>query len=143
MALVIPGGVIDFKLLYGFGQEDYFSIECKRVSSTDNALATAYVREGVARFTSGKYARGHEWAAMLAFVIDRDTAASTRLINARLTALASETHLVGLIMEETSFGARDNLFRSGHRPPQRRRHLNILHLFVGFPLSLSKRFKES
>jgi len=130
--LLIPDGRIDFKLIYGFGQEDYFSIECKRVSATDRGLASAYVREGVARFTSGKYARGHEWAAMLAFVIDLDTAGSAQLINNRLRALASEIHLASVIVEEASFGTRKNLFRSGHRLPQQRRDLNILHIFVGF-----------
>src|SRR4051812_45757104 len=45
--LLIPDGRIDFKLIYSFQHDDYFSLECKRVSSTDNTLATNYVRNGV------------------------------------------------------------------------------------------------
>lgn len=130
--LLIPDGRIDFKLIYGFQQDDYFSLECKRVSSTDNTLATNYVRQGVVRFTSGKYASGHDWAAMLAFVIDSDITGSVALIKIRLQALALETHLVGAIVDEASFGRYENLYRSDHKPPHLDRLLNVLHLYVRF-----------
>jgi hypothetical protein len=130
--LLIPDGRIDFKLLYGFQQDDYLSLECKRVSSTDSTLATNYVREGVVRFTSGKYAAGHDWAAMLAFVIDSNLSGSATLINLRLQALATETHLVGTIVDEASFGRYESLYRSDHKLPRANRLLNVLHLYVRF-----------
>lgn len=130
--LLIPDGRIDFKLIYGWDQEEFFSIECKRVSATNTTLATEYVREGVVRFTSGKYARGHDWAGMLAFVIDRNVPGSAALINERLQSLASETHLIGSIHSETTFGPFDNLYSSNHKPPDMKQPLNVLHLYLCF-----------
>ena len=130
--LLIPDGRIDFKLIYGWDQEEFFSIECKRVSATNNSLATEYIREGVVRFTSGKYARGHDWAGMLAFVIDRNIPGTVKLINERLQTLASEVHLSGSVLSETSFGTFSNLYRSEHKPPNSRQSLAILHLYLCF-----------
>lgn len=130
--LLIPDGWIDFKLIYDFDcEEAYFSIECKRVSGTDTGLADKYVKEGVIRFTSGKYARKHDWAAMLGFVIDSDSAGSTSLIQARLSRDPSETSIIGSWAVEKGFGKFSNLYRSRHRPPHKARvYLNILHIFL-------------
>jgi hypothetical protein len=130
--LLIPDGRIDFKLIYGWQQNDYFSIECKRVSSTDTNLARLYVMEGVVRFTSGKYAAGHDWGAMLAFVIDSDPTGSATLINSKLEKLSAETFLSGGILAETSFGSRNHLYRSTHTPQHQKGLLNIIHLYVTF-----------
>jgi hypothetical protein len=130
--LLIPDGRIDFKLIYGWRQNDYFSIECKRVSATDNDLAREYVKQGVIRFTSGKYAYGHEWGAMLGFVIDSNPTGSAALVNSSLQNLAAETFLVGTIIVETSFGSRTHLYRSSHTPPHLKKILKIMHLYVGF-----------
>ena len=128
--LLIPDGRIDFEMIYDFDQEAYFSIECKRVSATDATLANLYVTEGVARFTSGKYASGHDWAGMLAFVIDNNPGGAARLINTRIEKFPPETFLIGTVIAESGFGSRSDLYRSDHRPPHNRNGLNILHLYV-------------
>lgn len=129
-ALLIPDGRIDFKLIYDYDQEAYFSIECKRVSATDGTLANLYVTQGVVRFTSGKYASGHDWAGMLAFVIDNNPTGAAKLINARVEKFPPETFLIGTVVAETGFGSRSDLYRSEHKPPHNRKGLNILHLYV-------------
>lgn len=131
---LIPDGWIDFKLIYDFDYEDAFlSVECKRVSSKDTHLANEYVKEGVVRFTSGKYAKKHDWAAMLSFVIDGDLDGSAKLIHSRLTKDPTETYIIGMWVIETGFGTHSNLYRSRHLPPHKKRvYLNILHIFLNF-----------
>lgn len=128
---LIPDGRIDFKLIYAFGSEQAFlSVECKRVSSTSSHFANYYVRGGVVRFTSGFYARGHDWAVMLGFVIDKNLVGSISRIEKRLHQIPSETHLVGKWGLESELLCRPDLYRSRHKPTSGKRYLNILHIFV-------------
>ena len=129
-SLLIPDGRIDFKLIYDYDREAYFSIECKRISATDGTLANLYITQGIVRFTSGKYAGGHDWAAMLAFVIDKNPTGAAKLVNTRIEEFPTETYLVGTVIVETAFGSRSHLYRSNHRPSHSRNGLNILHLYV-------------
>ena len=62
-------GLIDIFLAYGWDEEIYLAIECKRIRSDSNDLARLYVREGVFRFASGKYSNGHAIAGMVGYVI--------------------------------------------------------------------------
>ena len=69
-----PDGFIDFQMGYGWGEDEYFGIECKRISSStegkDQKLATYYVNEGIMRFIKGTYSPNHDCAAMIGFIID-------------------------------------------------------------------------
>lgn len=65
-------GRIDIMLqfLRQFGDEDdYIAIECKRVGAGHSTLNARYVSEGVHRFATGQYSKGHEWAFMLGYVL--------------------------------------------------------------------------
>lgn len=64
-----PLGLVDIKVLYTWGDETYLTMECKRITSTDNSLALKYVRNGVNRFTSGKYSPGHAFGIVVGYVI--------------------------------------------------------------------------
>jgi len=44
---------------------DYLCMECKYLDTTDRATDLAYVNDGVQRFVSGDYGRGHHWAVMV------------------------------------------------------------------------------
>ena len=65
-------GLIDIFVAYGWDEEVYLAIECKRIRSDSNDLARLYVREGVFRFASGKYSNGHAVAGMVGYVICND-----------------------------------------------------------------------
>jgi len=61
---------ITLKFMHQFGIEDaYVAVECKRLSAEKNDLSTRYVTEGMARFASGQYAKGHQWGFMLGYVL--------------------------------------------------------------------------
>ena len=67
-ALVKPD--IFLKFIHQFGNEDeYVAIECKLVKATDTSLNGRYVTDGVDRFATGKYAKHHQRAFMLGYVL--------------------------------------------------------------------------
>ncbi len=65
-----PDGRIDIQIRYSFVESEYFGIECKRVNDKGNDLAKKYIQKGLMRFVTGKYSPGHDWMAMIGFVVD-------------------------------------------------------------------------
>lgn len=132
-----PDGFIDFQMIYGWEQEDYFGIECKRVSSTmkgsDGRLATEYVKNGIMRFVNGIYSPKHDFAAMLGFVIDEQIEKCIDRIKKQLEKRQQDTCLEQDWMEENNFGAQPYLYHSCHRQPDHDNCITLLHLFVAFP----------
>jgi hypothetical protein len=128
-----PDGFIDFKMLYGWGtQEDYFGIECKRISSTgnDRNLATEYIKNGIMRFIKGIYSPGHDFAAMIGFVIDGKLTDCINLVRARLTKYSQEACMEEGWDVEPNFGVQNDLYRTVHRQQCQSTLLRILHLFL-------------
>ena len=52
-------GRIDIKIIYSWDEDEYFGMECKKISSGDKEFAKKYVLDGMMRFVTGKYGRGH------------------------------------------------------------------------------------
>ena len=67
-----PLGLIDIKVLYTWNDETYLTMECKRITSTENSLARMYIRNGVNRFASGKYSPGHSFGIVTGYVMCGD-----------------------------------------------------------------------
>lgn len=75
---------ITLKFMHQFGIEDaYVAVECKRLSAQKSDLSTRYVTEGMARFASGQYAKGHQWGFMLGYVLALPIDAILAAINKR------------------------------------------------------------
>lgn len=126
-----PERRIDIKVIYSFDEDEYFGIECKRVSGRkSDGLARKYVQNGVLRFVSGKYSPGHQWAAMVGFVIDDKMPASVKLIAEEISARANELGLDGSWLAETQFCKPDHIYRTRHKQVGRPTLLTILHLFL-------------
>ena len=104
-----PDGFIDFKMAYGWiYEQDYFGIECKLVSSVktckDKNLATEYVTNGIMRFSKGIYSSGHDFAAMLGFVIDKKVNDCVTRICTRINKYSTEINLEENLEKEERFG---------------------------------------
>ncbi|MBD2200723.1 MULTISPECIES: hypothetical protein [Calothrix] len=127
-----PDGFIDFKMIYSWNIEDYFGIECKRVSSTDQDryLATDYIKKGVIRFVNGTYSIGHDYAAMLGFVIDGKVPQCIDLICDRLNKYKGDICLKEDWIDEPGFGKTPNLYRTRHLQYGQKDLMTILHLFL-------------
>lgn len=125
-----PEGRIDIKIIYSFDEGEYFGLECKRISGTDRALARKYVTQGLMRFIDGKYSPGHDWAAMLGFVIDGDLAGCVQLVHKGLVQTRRATNMNGDWIIESSFGPYKGLYSSRHRQANRKSIISVLHLFL-------------
>jgi hypothetical protein len=73
-------GRIDLRFTQGFGENIYFSLECKRLRVRSrkrfNTLADKYVTQGMFRYFTGQYAKGLNKGGMLAYVMDGETDAA-------------------------------------------------------------------
>ena len=124
-------GRIDVKVIYSFDENEYFGIECKRVSGRrGDGLADKYVDEGIARFVSGRYSPGHRWAAMSGFVIDGEVVRSVELVAAAVVSKKRAIALVEGWATEDRFGRQEHLYRTRHRQSGRDSHINLLHFFL-------------
>ena len=132
-----PDGFIDFKMFYGWDKQDYFGIECKRVSSIttgkDEKLATRYITQGLIKFIKGIYCKNHNFAAMLGFIIDGKPEKCVTKVQQRMNKLSKKINLEENWDKEERFGKHSHLYRTCHRQVDHNNNLiTILHLFVDF-----------
>ncbi|MFW6316062.1 MAG: hypothetical protein ACOC1Z_03055 [Cyanobacteriota bacterium] len=129
-----PEGRIDIKVIYSFVEDEYFSMECKRVSSStrgkDKDLARKYIDEGILRFVEGVYSPNHDFGSMIGFVIDGNVQGCIDRVCKRLEARKNETYLEEDWVEETNFVQHPNLYRTRHRQYNHNSSINVLHLFL-------------
>ena len=127
-----PEGRIDIKIIYSFDEAEYFGMECKRISSTkpNRDLATKYVKNGILRFVEEIYSPGHDWGAMLGFVIDKKVNENITLVKERINKYKKDICLDKNWTIEKDFGSISNLYRTSHRQKSHNSLINILHLFL-------------
>lgn len=123
-----PEGRIDIKIIYNFNENEYFGIECKRVTSKNKKLAEKYIKDGIMRFVNGKYSPGHDYAAMLGFVIDANITKCINLIQNYLNS-TQEICLKENWTNERSFGTQYDIYRTRHLQ-NGQNIMSILHLFL-------------
>lgn len=127
-----PEGRIDIKIIYSFDEAEYFGMECKRISSSkpDRDLSTKYVKNGILRFVEEVYSPGHDWGAMLGFVIDKKMNDNIQLVQERINKYQKEVCLQKNWMIEQNFGSISNLYRTCHKQKLHSSLINLLHLFL-------------
>lgn len=125
-----PDGRIDIKIIYSFVEAEYFGIECKRVNDKGNDLAKKYIQKGLMRFVTGKYSPGHDWMAMIGFVVDGKLSESIGRIQGFLTIQSRRTHLKSEWVQETRFGAHEHLYSTSHSQRGKDSLITVLHLFL-------------
>ena len=127
-----PEGRIDIKIIYTFDETEYFGMECKRMSSTkpNRDLATKYVNNGILRFVKAKYSSGHDWGAMVGFVIDKKVDENIELVKERINEYKTDICLEKDWIVEKNFGSIPNLYRTSHKQKNNSSLINILHLFL-------------
>ena len=125
-----PDGRIDIQIRYSFVEAEYFGIECKRVNDKGNDLAKKYIQKGLMRFVTGKYSPGHDWMAMIGFVVDGKISESIGRIQGFLAIQARRTHLKREWVQETRFGVHEHLYSTCHSQRGKNLPITVLHLFL-------------
>lgn len=124
-----PDGRIDIKIVYSFVETEYFGIECKRVNDKGNDLAKKYVSKGLMRFVTGKYSPGHDWMAIIGFVVDGKASQSIERICGFLAVTRRRTRMISEWVQETKFGNYEHLYSTCHQQHGKESPITVLHLF--------------
>lgn len=125
-----PLGRIDIMIIYSWDDDEYLTLECKRVTGDDADLARLYTTDGICRFVRGTYSPRHEFGVMLGFVMDSDIAGSVKRVTSYLGS-CTDAELVDAWRPEASFGpAVRNAFRSSHRQSSLKSQIVLIHTFL-------------
>lgn len=133
LALATPTGLIDIKVCYTWNDETYLTMECKRVSSTENSLALEYIRQGINRFVICKYSPGHAFGIMVGYSIcGNPDGCASRVCK----ALAKEPIAVTGFDRTLGWQADSQIihglthYRTRHRQDLARNQIELLHAIV-------------
>lgn len=127
-----PTGLIDIMVSYTWDESNYLTMECKRVRSDENSLALAYVRNGVNRFASGKYAPGHAFGIVVGYVICSNPAGCVERVRAALEkepAVDSGFDAKHGWQPDKRLLTASNLYRTRHTQRALKNHIQLLHSF--------------
>jgi hypothetical protein len=128
-------GRADIRFSCGKGIDTYFVFEAKRLFVTyprgrKDSLVKEYVREGMMRFVTGKYAPFQCSSAMLGYVHDAEVAAARSAVTTEISNNADSLLLVrGLAVD-----AVDRQFDDSVHLLEPNRSFVIYHLLVAIPL---------
>lgn len=131
----LPLGYIDVKVSYNqWRKTDYFAIECKKVSATQQTLAKAYVDNGVVRFVSEKYSSAHPWGGMIGYLIDGDEMPCALLLERTLASHnTTATNTRRPWARETRFSNYPHCYSSDHQQQTCGKIITLLHILLAFP----------
>lgn len=96
-----PDGRTDVPIFFSDIREAYNEhdphaiVECKRVAGNRTGLCREYVREGIHRFVTGKYAPNHAVGFMVGYLLSGDAESAATGINAHLTRKGRQTERLG------------------------------------------------
>ena len=130
-----PSGRIDIQVAYSFDESCYFAMECKKVTDRHKKPADYYIREGVCRFSSGKYSPGHSYGAMVGFVTAGTAGDAADYVGRAVVAFDRKTTRLRVgwgWQAEKRFGAVSHLYSTKHGQAGTRNTMLLLHLFLPF-----------
>ena len=134
--LAYSKGKIDMALLLDQERERYLAYECKRLNvgriSGVRSLATEYVKNGVIRFITEKYAAGLPVGCMLGYVMDGKVGKARSKVGAALDSQKTQVGLVGGPTDEQSVGS-IRRFSSSHDRAMDGGQIEIRHALLAFP----------
>ena len=81
--LAVPDGLTDIPIIIRCmpGHDPHAIIECKRIAEKKASLCRAYVKEGIDRFRTGKYAGNHSTGFMVGYLISGTAKTAANGIN--------------------------------------------------------------
>lgn len=134
-------GKIDMALLLDQERERYLAYECKRLNVFRNgrqrSLATPYVRKGILRFVTEKYAEELPVGCMLGYVLDGNVSAARLKVQAAIKANKCHIALTGKPGNVQSLG-NARRFSTRHLRASNGSEIEIRHALLPFPKNSAK-----
>lgn len=128
-----PIGLIDIQVFYTWDAQTYLTMECKRITSTENSLALKYVRNGVNRFASGKYGPGHAFGIITGYSVCGNLESCAERVSQTLAKeLESETGYdwkFGWQVDDTLIIGQRH-YRTRHRQNIVKNNIELIHAFL-------------
>ena len=116
-------------------RERYLAYECKRLNVISGgkwrSLATQYVKDGVARFVSEKYAADLPLGCMLGYVMDGEINTARAKVHASISSLRDEIGLAWGPIDNEPLGTTERM-SSGHRRVSDGATVEIRHALLPF-----------
>ena len=103
-------------------------IECKRVAGGNSKLCRLYVKEGIDRFQTKKYAHNHSVAFMAGYLVAGNATEAAEGINAYLGKKGREAEM----LRESSISDEASRRTSRHARPKTKEPLVLHHTFLSF-----------
>lgn len=134
-------GRIDMALFVDRGRDRYLAYECKRLNvvrqGRRHSLATLYVKEGLVRFVTEKYAENLSVGCMLGYVMDGDVEAAERKVHAAFDSQRSRIGLTAGPETDRSIGEVKRFF-SRHLRAASGQEIEVRHALLPFDCGASK-----
>ena len=111
-------------------QRWYLAVEAKKLRGQGPSLASAYVKDGVLRFVTGKYSLGHEHAVMLGYVVVAPIDRAVRRVKAAMDQRADVTCQEAAFTPDSEICAHPHTYTSGHHQHSASAPFTLVHLFV-------------
>ena len=132
---VYSKGQIDMALVLDSKRDQYLAYECKRLNviwkGKYSSLATRYVREGVARFVSEKYAAGLPVGCMLGYVMDGDITKARLALETAMNVHREAIALQWGPVDDKPVGTVER-FSTGHVRKISGDHIEMRHALLAF-----------
>ena len=133
-------GRVDMAVILDQDRDQYLAYECKRLNDCGGggrrSLAGSYVRDGLARFVSGKYSENLPVGCMLGYVLDGDLMFADRSVRAKILELRSDLALVEEPRTGPAIGGTLR-FHSCHRRRSGGVEIEVRHALLPMQLGLS------
>ncbi|MDE0005037.1 MAG: hypothetical protein OXQ29_20290 [Rhodospirillaceae bacterium] len=131
-------GEIDMVVLLDQEREQYLAYECKRLNVAGRggtrSLATKYVKEGLRRFVTEKYAADLPVGCMLGYVMDGKVGAARTKVVAAIRVLKANIELAEEPTDHPPVGPMPR-FSSRHHRPSTGMDIEVRHTLLPFPVT--------
>ena len=126
-------GKVDMAVILDQDRDTYLAYECKRLNERRDdgrrSLATAYVMDGLSRFTTGQYSENMPVGCMLGYVLDGDVAYAATTVRATILARRQDVALVVEPRDDSAIGAATR-FYSCHRRASDNGAIEVRHAML-------------
>ena len=111
-------------------QRCYLAVEAKRLRGKGDSLASDYVQEGVLRFVTGKYSRGHDYAVMLGYVVLAPIDRAVTSVKTAMDRSVDKTCEQSAFTSNSQICTHSHTYASVHQQHGVQDRFTLVHLFV-------------
>ena len=110
----------------------YLAVEAKRLKGTGDSLAGDYVRKGVMRFVTGYYARGHNYAVMIGYVVVAPMNHALASLQSAMNRRAKKTNKQVPLALHGNMCSHPHTYSSTHLQDNSVETFTLVHLLLDF-----------